>query len=189
MQALVFVGGVHGAGKSSICRALAALLPASHVTAGGLIRENASNATVTVGSGNKAVPNVDANQLLLLRGLELHRARLDDKPILLDGHFSLLDANGGVVAIPLAVYESLAPVAVVLVEADDETVRKRRVERDGEAPLLETISLLSARERESADTVCEALGIRIINVRGDGDAEQSAGQAASALREVLEGAA
>ena len=84
------------------------MLPASHVTAGGLIRENAGNATVTVGAGNKAVPNVDANQLLLLRGLELYRARVDDKPILLDGHFSLLDANGEVVAIPLAVYESLA---------------------------------------------------------------------------------
>jgi adenylate kinase len=162
------------------------LLPASHVTAGGLIRENVGNATVTVGTGNKAVPNADANQVLLLRGLELYRARVDSKPILLDGHFSLLNAKGEVVAIPVAVYESLAPVAVVLIEADVETVRKRRVERDGDAPPLKTISLLSARERESADAVCEALGIRIIKARGDGDAEQAAGRAASALREVLE---
>lgn len=189
MQALVFVGGVHGAGKSSICRALETLLPASHVTAGGLIRENAGDTTVTVGAGNKAVPNIDANQLLLLRGLELYRARADDKPILLDGHFSLLNANGKVVAIPLAVYESLAPLAVVFVEADVATVRKRRVERDGDAPPLDTISLLSARERENANTVCEALGIRIISVRGDGDAEPAARQVASALREILEGAA
>lgn len=189
MQALVFVGGIHGAGKSSICRALAALLPASHVTAGGLIRENAGDASVTVGAGNKAVPNVDANQALLLRGLALYRARVDDRLILVDGHFSLLDANGEVVAIPLAVYQSLAPVAVLLVEADDEIVRKRRVERDGDAPALETISLLSARERENADTTSRALGIRVIIVRGDGDAEQAARQAASDLRKVLEGAA
>jgi hypothetical protein len=81
--------------QSAVCLAL---LPASHVTAGGLVRENAGNASVTVGAGNKAVPNVDANQLLLLRGLELYRPRVDDEPILRDPHFSLLDANGEVVA-------------------------------------------------------------------------------------------
>src|SRR2546425_12769037 len=53
-------------------------------------RETASAAhTVTVGVGDKAVPDVDANQTLLLRGLDLYRARIGVGPILLDGHFSL----------------------------------------------------------------------------------------------------
>jgi Mg-chelatase subunit ChlI len=54
-QAMVFVGGIHGVGKTTISRALAALLPAAHVTAGSLIRETASPAhRVTVGIGDKA---------------------------------------------------------------------------------------------------------------------------------------
>ena len=121
-QRIVFVGGIHGAGKTTVSRLLTGLLSASHITAGGLIRETASAAhTVTIGVGNKAVPDVDANQALLFAAL-LYRARIGSGPILLYGHFSLLDPGGTVIGIPLAVYEAIAPVAVLLVEAAAETV-------------------------------------------------------------------
>ena len=67
MSVTIFIAGIHGAGKSTISRELAKLLGASHVTAGDLIRASAS-ATNKVTVGVKAVPNVDANQQLLIRG-------------------------------------------------------------------------------------------------------------------------
>jgi adenylate kinase len=189
-QRIVFVGGIHGAGKTTVSRVLAGLLSASHITAGGLIRETASaEHTVTVGVGDKAVPDVDANQALLLRGLDLYRARIGVGPILLDGHFSLLDPSGAVVGIPIAVYKAISPVAVLLVEADAQTVHDRLMRRDGAAAPLETLSLLASRERERAEAVCAALGIPMWAIAGDTMAEQVADAAASHLQPLLAGVA
>jgi adenylate kinase len=189
-QRIVFVGGIHGAGKTTVSRLLAGLLSASHITAGGLIRETASVAhTVTVGVGDKAVPDVDANQALLLRGLDLYRARIGVGPILLDGHFSLLDPSGAVVGIPMAVYHAISPAAVLLVEADAQTVHDRLMRRDGAAAPLGTVSLLASRERECAEAVCAALRIPMWTIAGDTMAEQTAEAAASYLRQFLDGAA
>lgn len=189
-QRIVFVGGIHGAGKTTVSRLLAGLLSASHITAGGLIRETASAAhTVTVGLGDKAVPDVDANQTLLLRGLDLYRGRIGVGPILLDGHFSLLDPTGAVVGIPMAVYEAISPVAVLLVEADTQTVHDRLMRRDGAAVPLETVSLLASRERECAEAVCATLRIPMWTMAGDTMAEQAAEAAASQLRPFLDGTA
>src|SRR5258708_2323090 len=119
MSVTIFVAGIHGAGKSTICRELARLLGAFHATAGDLIRANA-NATTEVTVGVKAVPNVDANQLLL-RGLAVYRAR-NTGLLLLDGHFVLLKPDRAIAEIPVTVYEAIAPVAVLLVEADAVTI-------------------------------------------------------------------
>ena len=53
-QHIVFIGGIHGAGKTTVSRLLAGLLSASHITAGGLIRETArieADVIVVGGSG------------------------------------------------------------------------------------------------------------------------------------------
>jgi adenylate kinase len=167
MSPTIFIGGVHGAGKTTFSKELVRLLGASHVTAGGLIRESASSsARVTVGIGDKAVPDVDANQLLLLRGLGVFRARIGPSPVLLDGHFVLLDATGAIAEIPLAVYEVIAPCAVLLVEADAGTIRRRLLERDGEAPTSATLAELMVRERAHAEHVCAALGLPLWSIAG-----------------------
>ncbi|MGA2257211.1 MAG: ATP-binding protein [Thermoguttaceae bacterium] len=99
MSVTVFVAGIHGAGKSTICRELGRLLGVFHATAGDLIRANA-NATTEVTVGVKAVPKVDANQLLLLRELAAYRAR-NTGPLLLDGHFVLLKPDRAIAEIPV----------------------------------------------------------------------------------------
>jgi adenylate kinase len=190
MNSIVFVGGSHGAGKTTVSRLLAVELSASHVTAGALIREVASPAhTVTMGVGNKAVPDVDANQELLLRGLDLYRARIGSGPILLDGHFSLLNFDGVIVKVPAVIFEAIAPVAVLLVEADDSVVHERLIKRDGEAPSMTTISLLAESERACAKAISAHLRILMLIARGDAEPEAAAEAAASRLRAIIAGAA
>lgn len=185
MQPIVFVGGIHGAGKTELAKLLAKLLGASHVTAGGLIRENASASDiVTVGPGNKAVPDVDANQALLLSSLALYRARVAGS-ILLDGHFSLLDASGSVSEVPSAVFDTISPVAVLLVESDTTVVHARLLGRDGAAPPIGTLGLLARRERACAQAVCDRLSIPLISAMGDGAVDGEAIVAAKALRRLM----
>lgn len=188
-QPIVFVGGIHGVGKTSVSQELARLLSGSHVTAGTLIREVAGAPDrVTVGIGNKAVPNVKANQALLLRGLDVYRGRVDASlPIILDGHFSLHDQSGRVVSVPVNVFAAIHPVAAVLVETSVTTVRERLLQRDGEAPALETISALGHSERAHASEVCSVLGIPLWTISGEVPTEQAAKTVASHFRAIFDG--
>ena len=69
---------------------------------------------MTVGAQDKAVLDVDANRAVLLRGLAAHQARTaDDRPLLLDGHFTLTDPARELVEVPSAVFTAIAPVAVL----------------------------------------------------------------------------
>jgi adenylate kinase len=190
MSSTVFVGGVHGAGKTTFSRQLAVLLGASHVTAGGLIRENAgATHTVTVGIGDKAVPDVDANQSLLLRGLDLYRRRVGPRPVLLDGHFVLLEDSGMIAEIPLAVYAAIRPHVVLLVEAEPATLHARLLDRDGEAPPVATLAELAVRERARAEHVCSQLGVPLLGIVGGGAADQEAVAVAGRIEAMLGGAA
>jgi adenylate kinase len=183
MSVTVFVAGVHGAGKSTICRELARLLGALHATAGDLIRVNA-NATTEAAVGVKAVPNVDTNQQLLLRELAVYRGR-NRGLLLLDGHFVLLKPDGAIGKIPVAVYEAIAPVAVLLVEADAVTVHSRLLERDKTAPPVATITELAMQERAHSERVCGELKIPLWAMPGDGATDQAAVDAAARIRAIL----
>ena len=185
LQPVVFVGGVHGSGKSTLSRLLAEIVPAAHVTAGALIREaSAPGYVVTVGAQDKAVPNVDENQAVLLRGLRAYRDRTprDGRLLLLDGHFTLLDAQGQVVEVSSDVFKAIAPVAVLLVEANARMVHERLAARATDAPSLEIIERLAERERRRATATSEGLGVPLWTLAGDGIPEQAAHGVVSRLR-------
>lgn len=191
-QPIVFVGGVHGSGKTTLSRLLAAALPAAHVTAGGLIREAAATGhVVTVGAQDKAVPDVDANQATLLRGLSAYQARTADdaRPLLLDGHFTLMNPEGEIVEVPATVFTAIGPMAVVIVETDPAVVHRRLAERAPEAPSAELIARLADRERERANAMSKAQKVPIFTLTGDGSLEQERQAVVDSLRRLVGGAA
>lgn len=164
-QSIVFVGGVHGSGKTTLSRALAELIPASHVTAGSLIREAAfTDHIVTVGPQDKAVPDVSANQTFLLRGLAEYQRRTsgDTNFLLLDGHFTLLNSTGTIESVSLDVFRAIAPVAVLLVETSAVTVHKRLSLRATDAPSIDVIRRLAEREKECASDTARVLAIPLL---------------------------
>jgi len=170
MRATVFVCGVHGSGKSSLCKELAQVLPAAHITAGGLIREAAASThVVTVGAQDKQVPDVDANQAVILAGLAAFYARTaeDERPLLLDGHCTLLTPTGEIADVPMSVFEAIRPVAVVLVESSSEVVHQRLAARAADAPSASMIQSHADRERERATAVSTALSVPLLTAAGD----------------------
>lgn len=173
-------------------RILGDMLGAAHVTAGALIRCAAGfGDAVETGTGSKSVPNVEHNQTLLLQGMAAYKARPRPSAhaILLDGHFSLLSPSGAVVDVAVEVFNELQPIAILLVEARTETVRRRLRERDGNAPNNATLRALALRERARAMDVQDALRVPLWSMSGEVPAEDAAATAAEQLRPLIGGPA
>jgi adenylate kinase len=186
MRRTIFICGVHGAGKSSLCKELAQAIPAAHVTAGALIRE-ASTPTqiVTVGAQNKQVPDVDTNQAALLNGLAAFNARTENDvgPLLLDGHCTLLTAVGEIADIPMGVFNAIRPTAILLVESSADVIHHRLAERAADAPSPEMIRRHAERERGRAEAVSTLLSVPLLTAAGDSPAQSDA--VLPELRKVL----
>jgi adenylate kinase len=153
---LVFMGGIHGVGKTTYCRGLAPLVGARHLTAGSLIRE-AGGVQI-----DKTVANLDQNQVRLLAALERRRAA--GERILLDGHFCVLSPSLTIEYIPIAVFRRIAPSRVVLMGAEPGDIFARLQQRDGKAPPLSLIGELAQAEQQHAITVGSALNAPILRI-------------------------
>jgi len=190
-QRPIFVGGVHGVGKTTLSRCVAKLLGAEHVTAGDLIRSVAAESHIASQAvEGKAVLNVDANQDRLLRGLDAYRAdrrhaHAQSSRLILDGHFCLLDTAEQIREIPFAVFDAIQPIAVLLVEAKPETIARRLVTRDGSAFTIETLRTLTVLEHAHAVFVASRLQVPLYRASGDEDVESTSRLVAEQLSHHL----
>ena len=121
----VFVGGVHGVGKSSLCTECAASMGIASYTASDLIRRYNDG---DVGL-YKEVVSVSGNQDTLITALR----GLPSGPYLLDGHFVIRSKTAGISLIPVATFESIAPLGIILVTGDPEMAAQRMLERDAKS--------------------------------------------------------
>ena len=147
----VFVGGVHGVGKSHFCRSLVGKFDVEHVTASSLISRYIKH------SGDKTVSNVKENQLILAS--ELSRYKTKSRTILLDGHFCLLNESLGINNVPLDTFKAIAPQAIVLLKDDPVSIVSRLSNRDSHSYSVDLIASLQAREIKHANLVSQSLGI------------------------------
>lgn len=155
---VLFVGGVHGIGKSTCCETVAARYQCLHVRASDLIRQQkASAAPVTT----KLVENVDANQGLLLRGFEQVKRTTSIGPILLDGHFVLRDLSGAIQRLPTRVFAGLGLTSLVCFEDDPLEIAARMNERDQTTVDIDDIASLQAEELRHARDVASALALNL----------------------------
>ena len=154
-MSLVFLGGAHGTGKSSLAAALGARLSVKVLSASQLIREEG----VQPSTPDKRVGDVDGNQERLLRALARHRA-LHAK-ILLDGHYCVRSSTGHTVAITCEVFRRIAPAALLLLVDEPLAIAKRLVERDTLQHELADLTAHNDCEQEAALVVSTDLGIRL----------------------------
>jgi adenylate kinase len=148
-----FVGGVHGAGKSTLCQQLSGPLEARHVTASELIRYVPEPDDPT----RRAVADVKGNQGRLIAALEA--LRQNDIDLILDGHFCVLDQDGRIVPIPLETFKEIDPVALLLVEARPVEIRARLAKRGAKPYEVDLITELLTEERYHAQRTSSTLNI------------------------------
>jgi adenylate kinase len=153
----IFVAGVHGVGKTYLASQLPATLGLFHTSASKLIKEERALPNWGL---DKRVIDVDANQLLLAEAVKRHNAA--GMRLLLDGHFVLLNSEGGFSRLGPEVFTPLNLDGVVLLEDDPDVIAARLRDRDGtegnHGRLLEFIEL----ERSQAELVCDQIGRKLL---------------------------
>lgn len=152
----ILVAGVHGVGKTYLAARLPLTLGFTHTSASSLIKEERAMPNWGV---DKRVSDVDTNQLVLATAVK--RYNNAGTPLLLDGHFVLLDGSGNFIPLGADVFSNLNISGVVLLEADPQVIAARIQERDGRVVDIEHLTDFIATERSQAKLVCDEIGIPI----------------------------
>lgn len=150
MKKIIFVCGVHGAGKGTLCRALSARLGIRTYSASDIIKSSSNYI-----ESSKFTSSAKDNQSALIKGLN----RISDNSLLLDGHFCLLSKKASIVDIDFETFHAIAPSVVIYVYASVEEIYRRLLARDGTSPSLSTITELQYREKERAIQFTQERGI------------------------------
>tara|TARA_R110002096_G_scaffold250270_2_gene442719 strand:- start:49 stop:873 length:825 start_codon:yes stop_codon:yes gene_type:complete len=156
---VMFIAGVHGVGKSTLCAGLVREGEVLHRSAGQIIREADEKA---LSEDTKAVRDIAHTQKLLVAGV--NRLRNGGRKLLLDGHFALLNGSGDVEPVALEVFEALALDRIILVHDSSKEIRNRLISRDKTAPSVSKIVELQSVEVETAEAVAETLAIPLVRV-------------------------
>jgi len=171
---LIFIGGVHGSGKTTIGTKAALRLGADFKSCSQIILGERQTQTVST----PGIADVELNQRALIAGLK--RLRSSSVTVLLDGHFSLKTQNDGIQPIPLFVFDAMLPDVLCLVETSSSSISIILASRDGVAIPETAIIEHQEQERRFAGLVSKHLGRPLIVLNGDDDNAQLA--IVSALR-------
>jgi adenylate kinase len=155
---LFFVGGIHGVGKSSLCSKVASEFNLQHAIAGDLIRRHHEIAATV----DKCVADVGKNQDALVNAIQA--MPVQDTPVLLDGHFCVLDSAEEIIRIPIQTFKQLSPIAALVVYDDVERIQERLQNRDGRSYSTGKLAALQNAELAHAREVCFAIGVELLTL-------------------------
>lgn len=124
MRKMIFIGGIHGVGKTSLCKDLATQHEIPHFSASKLI----SNEKEEVYSLNKLIPDIEQNQDLLSNSL--NRLTISSW-FLLDGHFCLLNQSSEITRIPYETFSRISPTIIIVLTDLIGSIQERFSQRDG----------------------------------------------------------
>ena len=154
---MIFLGGVHGVGKSSMCSELAQRFGLNVFGASAIIRAERQAPST---DSRTAVHDVRGNQELLIQGVRRRVAETVGQ-FVLDGHLALRTHDGAIECIDLKVFEALAVDYIICIRDDPQAIAKRLLVRDGVIHKVDDISALQFGELDHAGYVARKLQIQL----------------------------
>lgn len=150
-----FIGGIHGVGKSTICKELSNIFPLEHLTASEVLRWKDLNSE----GQNKNVPDILQTQDRLITGLseQIH----PDRFYLLDGHFCLFNKEGAVKNVPIETFIKINPISLSIILGDVSRIKIQLEKRDNRAYDYELLSRMQDQELAYANEVSKTLGVTL----------------------------
>jgi len=120
----IFVAGIYGVGKSTLCDTLSKELKIPAYSAGDLI----SSVNGERYGANKAVTDKISNQVIL--SMQVQKLLEVTPQILLAGHFCIFDKNNGVDYLPEIIFSDLNIERIRLLKAPVSTILRNLSLRD-----------------------------------------------------------
>lgn len=154
----IFVGGVHGSGKTELCKKIQEKIDCVYLSASQLLKWSKKE---------KTVENVQENQRILKEHLK--KEMQDDKLYLIDGHFALWNKEYKCEKVPLAFFENLNIKCILLVVENEDVIEKRLFLRNEINVLSENIVSISMVEKEYSQFVAEKLGVYFYQVNSSNE--------------------
>lgn len=161
---VIFLGGVHGVGKSTLAKELATAVAGETISASQLIKE-ARQGNLTWDS-EKRVSAIAENQKLLVAAFV--GREWGSSIIILDGHFTLKDTTGEIERISLEVFEALSPLMLVVLTDNPDNIASRLEGRDGLQHDVSLLKRMQVAEKEHAQLVGVKLGVDVIEMSING---------------------
>lgn len=154
---MIFLGGVHGVGKTSMCAGVSESFGLQVISASAIIRAERAQPSL---DSRTAVLNVGGNQGLLVRGVQRIVADIPERYLyLLDGHFALRTLAGNIEEIDADVFQAIGVSGLICLIDDPAAIAQRLSARDGEVHDVIAISQLQAAELSAAEAVSRTLGL------------------------------
>lgn len=161
---MIFLGGVHGVGKSSLCSKMHERTGIPYYTASELIR-NFKKDSLTQ---SKLTRNIDDNQHILIECVE----QIPEKEFILDGHFCLLNENQQVCQVDKSIIKRLNPSLILIKTSTPNEIRKRLIERDCQSYDVELITRFQNAELNYAQLMADFLDIPMAEITDSSSLEQ-----------------
>lgn len=158
---MIFIGGIHGVGKTYFCNQLRQMLNVPTYTASELITERIKSSF----SVDKKVKDIKHNQEHLVEAIK--ELQNEYPTFALDGHFCLLDDNGKIVRLPEQTFVDLNPKAIVLLTEEPQIIINRRKSRDGVDLCLNQVEEFQDEEVTYAQKIAKMLNIPFMICRGN----------------------
>lgn len=143
----IFIAGVYGTGKSTMCSALSKELHIPAFSASDLI----SSFNGEQYGANKTVSDKNNNQVLLSE--RVHQLSKEYGNIILAGHFCIFNTNNEVDILPESVYPTLNISQIILLESDVQKIVSNLRNRDGRIYSEKSVSILVKKKNTSKANV------------------------------------
>lgn len=149
---IIFIGGIHGVGKGTLCGKLKERYTIPHFSSSDLLKWNEISS-----KENKLVENFQSTQERLINGIE---KKISPKILtLLDGHFCLLNKLGIPEKIAIETFLQINPIAIAVVTENIKIVKKRLESRDSKLYSAETLSEMQSMEIDYGLKISKKLNI------------------------------
>lgn len=150
---IVFIGGIHGVGKSTICQYICRQLNLEYLSASELLRWEDINDDAK----NKKVKDIPFTQNRLIAGLS--NTIQKGHYYLLDGHYCLLNEKGEVEKISIDVFTQINPKVLGLILGDIREIKTRLDLRDNKSYDFGLLEQLQNSELDYAKELSVALKV------------------------------
>lgn len=172
---IIFVGGIHGVGKTTLCENVSNELSIEHLSSSNLI----SKLDFERINKDKRVWDIKDNQNILLEAIKLFLE--EDKDYLLDGHFCLIDSDNYIREIPETVFEALGILAIIILTNNENIILERLKLRDDNDYSLEFIQVFQEKEIAYGKYVANKIKVPIKVI----DISKEEVDIASSIKELL----